>query len=385
VASVTRGKLVMKDFPPPARLSLPLAGAQPRKGLRKGKAVAQGEVLAEAQGPFAPDLAAPLPGRVAGLDGAAVVLDVDFNAGAEPVEPARLKELGPVEAAKALRRMGIIPPPAPPPGEPVVISGFDPEPGLKMAATLWEDQRSALEDGLRLITRLYPGKPVVQCLPPGARPLANMDSAAVAMKLAYPWTLLPLLKKRLMRKIGRAAARAGKEPPYDPSARGVCGSRTLYLMGTALRTGRAPALMPVSLNGAPALVPHGMSAVELLALVNLRPRPGDGVVLGGLARGRSCARLAEGLGPGVEAVNLLKGGAPSASRLEGRCSMCGRCRAACPLRLPVDLIGGSPKRLWPLLLERLPQLASCPGCGLCALACPQNVPLAALLGAGAAS
>ncbi|MDR1080261.1 MAG: hypothetical protein LBQ79_04715, partial [Deltaproteobacteria bacterium] len=271
---------VMKAFPAPGRLSLPLDGAAPKKGLRRGRAVAQGELLAEAPGAFTPDLASPLPGRVAGLDGASVLIDVDFDCGAEPAEPARLRELGPVEAAKALRRMGIAPPPAPPPGEPVVISGFDPEPGVKLARALWEDQRAALEDGLRLITRLYPGKPVVQCLPGGMRPLESMDSAAVTMKLPYPWTLPPLLKKRLLKKIGRAAARAGREPLYDPAARGVCGSRTLYLMGTAWRTGKAPMAGPVCLQGSPALAPPGMSPAELLALVNLRPRPGDSVILG---------------------------------------------------------------------------------------------------------
>jgi ferredoxin len=380
---VSGAKRVLKVFPHPERLWLPLDGAVPKKGLLRGKAVAQGEVLAEALLPFTPDLTAPLPGRVAGLDGAGVSLDVDFRSGAEPPEPARLRELGPVETAKALRRMGIEPPPAPPPGDPVVISGFDPEPGLMTARALWEDQRAALEDGLRLVGRLYPGKPVVQCLPGGARPLESMDSAAVAMQLAYPWTLPPLLKRRLLKRIARAAARAGREPLYDPGARGVCGARTLYLMGTAFRTGRAPSARPVTLQGVPALVPPGMSAMELLALVNLRPREGDCVVLGGLARGRACARLDQGLGHGIEAVLLLKGGSPWASRREGRCSMCGRCRAACPLKLPADLIGGSPKRLWPLLLERLPQLANCPGCGLCAQACPQNVPLAALLGASA--
>jgi ferredoxin len=370
----------MKVFPSPERLTLPLNGAMPRKGLKRGKAVAQGELLAESPSPFGPDVAAPLPGRVAGLDGANVIVDVDFECGAELAEHARLRELGPVEAARALRRMGILPPPAPPPGEPVVISGFDPEPGVRLARALWEDQRGALEDGLRLITRLYPGKPIVQCLPGGTRPLTSMDSAAVTMKIPYPWTLPPLLKKRLLKKIGRAAARAGRETPYDPAARGVCGSRTLYLMGTAWRTGRAPMAGPMSLQETPALVPPGMSPAALLALVNLRPRPGDSVILGGLARGRACVRLEAGLGPGIEAVTLMRGGSPRASRREGRCCMCGRCRAACPLRLPADLIGGSPKMLWPLMLERLPQLAQCPGCGLCALACPQNVPLTALLG-----
>ncbi|MDR2613176.1 MAG: hypothetical protein LBG06_10285, partial [Deltaproteobacteria bacterium] len=110
---------------------------------------------------------------------------------------------------------------------------------------------------------------------------------------------------------------------------------------------------------------------------------GDAAIAGGLARGRALARLTAGLGPAVEAVNLLRGGGPAAARPEGPCTRCGRCRAACPLKLPADLVGGSPKRLWPILLERLPQLAACPGCGLCALACPQNIPLSALLGAHA--
>ncbi|MDR2613349.1 MAG: hypothetical protein LBG06_11220, partial [Deltaproteobacteria bacterium] len=240
---------VLKAFPPPGRLSLPLEGAVPVKGLRRGRPVAQGEVLAETAGPLLPDLAAPLPGRIFRLDGASVDLEVDFDCGAEPVPLASLKEFGPIEAARALRRMGVAVPPAPAPGEPVVISGFDPEPGVRLAPALWEDQRAALEDGLRMLAHLYPGKPVVQALPFGARPLESKDSSKVHLKLAYPWTLPALLKKRLLGKIGRAAARAGLTPPYDPAARGVADSRTLYLLGMAFRTGRAPAARPVSLQG----------------------------------------------------------------------------------------------------------------------------------------
>jgi ferredoxin len=374
------GKQILKDFPPPGRLSLPLEGAIPRKGLRKGKAVAQGEILADHPDPSLPALAAPLPGRIAGLDGASVAVETDFGCGAEPLPPVRLRELGPIEAARALKAMGVAPPPAPPPGEPVVISGFDPEPGLRTCAALWEDRRQALEDGLRIVAHLYPGKPVVQCLPRGVRPLESMDSAAVAMSLPYPWTLPQLLKRRLLARIGR---RRGRPPLFDPAARGVCGSRTLYLMGVCLRTGSAPRARPVTLQASPALIPPGMTPWAALSLVNLRPSDGDGIVLGGLARGRACARLDDGLGPGTEAVILIKGGIPSSRLREGPCSSCGRCRAACPLKLPTDLLGGTPKRLWPLALRNLPQLASCPACGLCAMACPQNIPLAALRGSAA--
>jgi ferredoxin len=343
--------------------------------------VAQGEVLAEAAGPFQPDLAAPLPGSVFGLDGAFVALEVDFDSGAEPAAPASLRDLGPVEAARALRRMGISPPPAPPPGEPVVVSGFDPEPGILLSAALWEDQRPALEDGLRLMTHLFPGKPVLQALPRGLRPLESMESTPVTLKLRYPWTLPPLLKKRLLHKIGRAASRKRRETLFDPAARGVADSRTLYLLGKAFRTGLAPSGAPLTLQGSPALVPPGMSPMDLLALVNHRPLAGDAVIIGGLMRGRSAASLTDGLGPEAEAVSLLRRGGPARSRREGPCSMCGRCRSACPLGLPVDLIGGSPRRLWPLLVRRLPQLAACPACGLCSLTCPQNIPVSALLGA----
>jgi ferredoxin len=376
------GKQVLKAFPAPVGITLPLEGAVPAKGLKKGRPVARGEVLAETAEPFRPDLASPLPGWITALDGDSVSIETDYEAGAEPVEPARLKELGPVEAAKALRRMGIKPPPAPSPGEPVVISGFDPEPGVTLARALWEDQRAALEDGLRLVARLFPGKPVVQAVPKGTRPLESMDSASLTLKLSYPWTLPPFLKKRLLHRIGRAARRAGYLAAFDPAARGVVDSRALYLLGTALRTGLAPSETPVTIQNTPALVTPGLSPETLLSLVNLVWSEGDTVVLGGMARGKAAARLDQGLGTRVEAVLLLKGGS-GRPRPEGRCTLCGRCRAACPLKLPADLVGGTPQRLRPLIIQRLPQLAQCPACGLCTMACPRNIPLSALMGAAA--
>jgi electron transport complex protein RnfC len=361
------GKSVLKAFPFPRALALPLGGRVPAVGIRRGRLVSRGEALARAQGQGVPDLVAPLPGKVTRVSASFVGLEVDLDLGVQA--PALdLGPMAPLEARDALLRLGIRAPRAPRPGEPVLVSGFDPEPGMNLSAALLGDQRGTLEAGLRLVRGLFPGKAVLQALPPGESPLGPPGSTAVSPKARYPHTLPAFLRMRLQ-----------KGSPYDRHASGVVGLRDLWLLGRALQSGLAPIARPLSIQGVPAMAPPGLSASGLLALVNARPLPGDRVVLGGLARGLCASDLDLGLGQDLEAVSLLRarGAAPPRPR---PCTLCGRCREACPLGLPCHILGLAPLGSWPDLLRSREDLASCPACGLCAAVCPSFLPLASLRG-----
>jgi ferredoxin len=333
----------------------------PCRGIKKGAFLAQGEHISQNPLPKAPDMAAPLPGIVKNLTSDYLTLEVNFETGKEPLAPINFRNLGPVEAQASLKKMAIAPILPPAPGDPVIISGFDPEPGFNLAAALWEDQRSTLEAGLKLVTRLFPGKPILLALPHGVRPLESCDCAALHLRIKYPKTLPVFLKKTLLKT-------------YDPIAKGLISSRKLHLLGQAMRSGKSPAAFPMTIGRIAALVPSGLSPLRLLALVNQEPRGGAQVILGGPIRGVATARLDKGLGGTVEGIFLIK--SPKAPL--GKCLYCARCRYSCPLRLPVDQLGATPMYLWPLVLKDNPLLGTCPACGLCQMACPRGLPLAAL-------
>ncbi|MDR2199979.1 MAG: hypothetical protein LBR53_11120 [Deltaproteobacteria bacterium] len=359
---------MLKAHPFPRRLNLPLEeGRVFKAGLKKGRLVSRGETLASSPSPFLPDLAAPLPGKILNVGGRSVSLEVDLDIGLE-APAVDWNILDPDGARDALKKLGLRVPPAPRPGEPLRVSGFDPEPGVNLARALFEDQRGALEAGLRLLALLFPGKTILQALPGDFRPLGGPEAARIFPGLKYPRTLPAFLK---------SAPRRGAS--FDPQASGLVEARELYLLGTVFRSGAAPAARPLSLNGQPVLATPGLGPLELFGLRNLTVRDGDLVILGGLARGRALSDLSAGLGPDAAALNLVRGPRPAPSR----CLLCGRCREACPLDLPAHILGRTPFPRWPEVLRRLPDLAFCPACGLCAAACPAGIPLSSLR-AGAA-
>ncbi|MDR2352267.1 MAG: hypothetical protein LBF22_03745 [Deltaproteobacteria bacterium] len=357
-------KNIFKTFPYPEFIELPLEGTRPVPGLKKGSILGQSELLAERTYPKGVDLVSPLPGRVTSITNYSITLAVDPECGAEPPAVIRLLNLGAVEALKALHRLGIPTIGPANPGEPLIISGFDPEPGLNCAPALWEDQLPTLEAGIQLLRHLFPGKPILQVLPMEIAGFPLGTTSPLHCELKYPHTLPVFLKRKIL-------------GAYDPLAGGVVSSRTLYLWGTVLRTGRAPMAFPLTLQNVAALVPPGISPEKLLLLVNLSAREDSLVVLGGLARGIPTARVQVGLSSSVEGLFLLRKKKFHTYPPEP-CLHCGRCVKACPLKLPVNYLGQTPLHLWPLLLRQFPNLLQCPTCGLCALNCPSGFPLSAL-------
>jgi Na+-translocating ferredoxin:NAD+ oxidoreductase RnfC subunit len=238
-----------------------------------------------------------------------------------------------------------------------------------MAAALWLDQRPTLERGLKLLKKLWPNRIIMEILPAKLDPLG--DHPLTRFKGAFPLTL-PSLTRRLV--LGKRL----------PQADGVILPNQLWALGTIARSGLPLTLMPITIQGFHYLVPPGLKLKNVLDSVNLKPLPGDAVILGGLITGGPTARLDRGLRSFDLAVHLLR--RANLPGPPGACRRCSLCRRACPLDLPIDLLGQTPSSDW---FKRIPPakkaLAGCAGCGACALACPARLPLLSLARAAGAS
>jgi ferredoxin len=355
------GKNVLKTFPYPKTLDLPLEeGRVLPLGIKKGRLISRGETLATSEISSIPDLIAPLPGKIISVNLESIKLEVDLDLGLK-VKAKDFSTMTPMEAQDSLKSLGILVPRAPKPLEPIFISGFDPEPGIKLSKALFEDQKSTLELGARLLEILFPGKTILQVLPTDTPHLNIQDSQTIRPNLRYPFTLAPFLKKRILKK-----------SPFDHLASGVVEASALYLLGSAYRSGSVPILRPLSLQGRPTLVSPGQNPSELLLKLNLSIQKGDTVISGGLARGFSVSRLDLGLSQETIALNLIRGGSLKKIR---KCIHCGRCREICPLKLPVNILGGIYPHSFEEKLSILKDLNNCPRCGLCASVCPSSIPL----------
>jgi ferredoxin len=356
-----RDHRVLKAWPQAASASLSFDG-RPAPGLKPGRPVSRGQLLAISRAAGQGDLRAPFSGTVASLSPGLVELAFREGVSGQVPRPLDLGSVGGTDLAPALKSLGLDLPRPAAPGQPALISALDPEPGLGLARALWQDQRTTLQRGLALLGRLWPDSELVEVLPPRLDPLGA--GRALRFREGFPMTLPSLLR---MRVLGLPA----------PSPDGVVGPERLWALGTVARSGLPLTLIPVSVQGFHYLAPPGLRLSEVLAAVNLKPLLGDLALLGGLATGRPTARLGRGLRASDLSLRLIRAG-----RLPGPpapCRLCGLCRQACPLGLPMDLAGQSPLEGWARLPAKvLGALAGCAGCGACALACPSLRPLLAL-------
>ncbi|MDR1085197.1 MAG: 4Fe-4S dicluster domain-containing protein [Deltaproteobacteria bacterium] len=353
---------VLKAWPQPGELHLPLDSKIPEKGLKPGKNVAYGQLLARSRKPLVGHLRAPAAGEITALEPGFVTL-VPGSAGTAAPPPALdITSLKGPDLKEALLDLGLKLPPNPRPGEKVVISGLDPEPDLGLAGVLWSEWPQIMADGLETVKNLYPDNDLLIARPPELICPENYKSRLVSNP--YPYTLPPFLKTVL-----------GFE--YELTPKAFFDSRTVYLLGQTRRQGRPPGLWPMTVQTQNYLVPPGLRPRDILKTVSLEPLAGDAVVLGGLRRGRPTARLDDGLGPEVISVHLVR--ARFLGPRPGPCRRCGSCRRVCPLNLPIDSLTDKPLSSWPDLISPAREiLISCPDCGQCSLACPANRPLRVL-------
>ena len=346
---------VVKDWTAFEILALPLAGAEPVRGLGRGRPVSAGELLAISPDPARGDLRAPAAGFLEAVRAEEIIIRRDEAAVGEPPRPADLAALGPADLGRALKELGLdLADPSP--DEPFVISALDPEPGLRFARPLLAEHRETLAAGLAALRRLFPGRLVWAGPAPGEAP-PGADGFHRPRR-DYPWTLPALVKKSLTGRL-------------DRTGRGAADLRWLFDLGRIWRTGLPLRRMVLTLAGATYFVPPGARPADLLASAHLEPRPGDAVVAGGLVRGRTLARLTRGLGRETAGLHLVRRAAAGPG--PGPCRRCGDCLRACPAGGPGRFALGPGEE--PAAGGGFP--ADCLECGACALACPARRPLLA--------
>ncbi|MDR1608226.1 MAG: hypothetical protein LBT38_07450 [Deltaproteobacteria bacterium] len=362
------GAPILKPWPEePEELSLPLAGRSPLKGLKVGRLISQGQLLAPKTKTGQGALRAPLAGTLKSISPLALII-TPGPATPMALEPVDITQLYGAQLAEALSDLGLNcpEPPSPKttiPETTILVSALESEPSLTLSQALWSERPQIMSQGLAMVSRLYPENPRLLARPRALK--APLDWPSVVVEKPYPWTFGPFLKKSL--NLG-----------YERLIKGYLTSRDIYLMGLVERQGLPPRHWPLAIQRQNYLVPLGLTPKAIFKAISLEPGSGDVAVFGGARRGRPWPRLDLGLdltlANEVMALDLVR--AKNQEPPLGPCRACGSCRAACPLDLPMDELGRQPLAAWPqlgLLTQKL--LALCPDCGQCALACPARRPL----------
>ncbi len=353
---------VVKDWDAFQVAAPPLGGAESVKGLKKGRRVSAGELLARHPDPRLGDVHAPVSGWIGEITEREIVIRRDDAAVGEPPRPRALAGLGPADLDRVLKELGLDRPEVPF-GDALIVTTLDPEPGLTWAPALFGEQRETILAGLEAALRLWPGRRLVWVAadPDQAPPEAGR---VVAGSGPYPAALPAVLKKRIT---GRS----------DPKAAGVLDGRALYALGRAWRTGLPLTKTILTLGEAVYLAPVGARVIDLLTFANLVPGPGDAVIRGGLARGTTLSRLERGLDRNAAGLHLLRGARDVAFQ---PCRKCRECDRACPAGLTVSRAAERDPSEWLTAPDCFrPYLDGCLLCGACALACPARRPLMSLI------
>lgn len=340
--------------------ALPLRGAGPIKGLKRGQAVSSGELLAIQPDPARGDVHTSTNGRVEEINEIEIIIRRDEDAVGRPPEPQDLKAMSGPDLAAALKKLGLDLPPMPT-NQKIILSALNPEPGLNLTPALFGEHWETIQAGLEAAGRLWPKHDFIWAVRSLDDLSVEADGAVIEDK--YPFTLPAFLIKKITGQ-------------YDPNGGGVLTGRELFLLGRLWRTGRPLTISPLTLGGSNYFIPLGARVIDLLTFANLSPRPGDAIIKGGLIRGQTLSRLERGLDQSAAAIHLVRE-AGRASAYEP-CRECGACARACPMKLPVDWPARFEPVEWLKTHESLLKLSGCLLCGACALACPSGRPLLSL-------
>ncbi len=354
----------LKELNTFTKLVISWGGSQAVRGLKRGKAVSAGELLARHPSPDKGDLSAAAAGFIEEVNEWGIVLKCDPGAIGETPQPRPLKSLEGISLAQTLKELGFSFPLLDLKIAPI-ISLLSPEPGLDYHGTLLAEHKETLGAGLNLLGQLYSDRQMVLVgglvNPFPQVPLVNISPA-------YPWALPELIRQKIDGK--NSWPKSEKLQNH-----GVFTLRDLFFLGRTARTGLPQTKTILTLGQADYLAPIGAPLIELLRFANLAPGPGEAVVAGGLVRGLTLARLEQGLTWETEALHLRKK-IPIEPKIRP-CYDCKECQSHCPLELPVARLAALEPDLW-LRHGALDSLKECLACGLCALVCPAKRPLLSL-------
>lgn len=400
-------------MPAPSMVILPLSqhlGKQASPLVEKRAVVAEGQVVAEADGFISAPVHSPITGAVKSIGreshssgyarDAMVIVPAEPKEGESLPEPQRLPALDPATVSVAdirtrVKEAGIVgqggaafptfvklTPPEGKTIDTVILNGCECEPYLTRDDRFMIERPEAIVSGLQLIMRaLGVSKGVVGIENNKPQAIASMESAVAgqsgisvcALQTKYPQGAekmlikavngrevppgkLPLDVGVVIQNIGTAVAIHDAVAHGEPSV-----TAALTVTGRGIRT-------PKNL-----IVPVGTPLSEVIAFCGGLTEDAAKVIVGGPMMGVAQHDLGAPVMKATSGIVVLTQDEVRRQE-ETACLRCGKCIDACPLHL------------LPTRLARLSQLGmiedaerlnimTCMECGSCAYTCPANIPL----------
>lgn len=397
------------DDPDVLTLMLGQSIGKPAKAVVKaGDIVAQGQLIAEADGVMSANVHAPRAGKVSklakvrnpqGYWSDAIIIDVDHTADPVeyvPMDAAEVEALDSGAIIDAIRRAGIVGmggaafPTAvkltPPQGmvpDVLIINGAECEPYLTCDDRLMREEPDGIVRGAHLLMRaigvsrcmigIEHNKPeAISAMSQAAQAFEGIE--VVTLKTKYPQGG----EKQLITALTGREVPSGQLPVsvgaiVDNVATAFAVYEAVYL--------RKPLIERVLTVTGPDLdhpgnlrAPIGTALSHLINLAGGCPESAElKVVAGGPMMGRA---VKDTDSPSVKATSglLVLDGKAIERPAEQNCIRCGRCLNACPMGLePYLFIAQARRQMWPEMKQNF--VMDCIECGSCSWSCPAHKPL----------
>lgn len=378
--------LPVEKIQPPDRVTVPLGSA--RAVVKTGDHVCRGELIAAREGKFSANVHASVSGIVILTekreDGDYLVIENDFSARSRFMEP--LLSPSPDRIAERIEEAGIVgmggagfPTAVKVSGgkkiDTLILNGAECEPYLTADDRIMRERTSEIVRGGRYLARAVGAERVVIAIeknkPEAVALFEKTELEVCVLNERYPAGS----EKQLVYSVtGR------KVPPARlPADAGVLVQNvaTALAVNEAIEEGKPLIERVVTLSGKGAipknlLCPIGAPLSSFFPFVNANAETVR-VVDGGIMTGKRVSRNA--------AVAKTTGGFLFLTAEEindespSPCINCGRCAAACPMRLmPMQIEFYTAARKF-ALAEKYGGVLSCIGCGACSYVCPAHRPL----------
>lgn len=394
----------------PAQLTLLLGqgiGKPAKPVVKAGDEVAQGQLVAEADGPVSASLHAPLGGKVAriakvrdmqGYWKDAIIIDV--YADAPVVEfpsrtEAEVAALSGKEIVDEVRRAGIVglggaafptavklTPPPDMPVDTVILNGAECEPYLTCDDRLMCERATGILRGAELLMRAVG---VSRCLvgiehnkPEAIKAMTRAAESFTGIEIVPLRTKYPQGgEKQLIEALTGRQVPSGKLPAAVGCIVDNVASAYAVYEAVWLRKPLIERVVTVTGRGLELpcnyLVPLGTSLAHLLEGCVWDDSTNAEVIAGGPMMGRSVSCLDAPVQKATSGL-LTMDATMNKRRPEQPCIRCGRCMHGCPMGLePFLLLAMSRKRMWQEMKDNF--ALDCIECGSCSWSCPAYKPL----------